>query len=193
MIALSIVFVAAEIVRGLRGQSSLTAQAPWVVAFSFGLLDGFGFAGALAEIGLPQRAIPVALLTFNVGVEIGQLLFVAIALGIRAVQARLPVRGAPGCRTHFHMQSALSRCSGRSNEWWRFSEVSLLTLVHRAKRHGVSECLARSSCWQLVVAIFGASAFPTSSGHFLEAAPLVPLTLLVSDSSSEQAQTFAAH
>ena len=91
MIALSIVFVAAEIVRGLRGQSSLTAQAPWVVAFSFGLLHGFGFAGALAEVGLPQRAIPVALLTFNVGVEIGQLLFVAIALGIRAVLARLPV------------------------------------------------------------------------------------------------------
>ena len=69
MIALSIVFVAAEIVHGLRGKPGLTARAPWVVAFSFGLLHGFGFAGALAEVGLPQKAIPMALLTFNVGVE----------------------------------------------------------------------------------------------------------------------------
>ena len=71
MIALSIVFVAAEVVHGLRGKPGLTARAPWVVAFSFGLLHGFGFAGALAEVGLPQKAIPVALLMFNVGVEIG--------------------------------------------------------------------------------------------------------------------------
>ena len=62
MIALSIVFVAAEVVHGLRGRPGLTARAPWVVAFSFGLLHGFGFAGALAEVGLPQTAIPVALL-----------------------------------------------------------------------------------------------------------------------------------
>ncbi len=73
IIALSIVFVAAEIVHGLRGNPGLTARAPWVVAFTFGLLHGFGFAGALAEVGLPQKAIPVALLMFNVGVEIGQL------------------------------------------------------------------------------------------------------------------------
>ncbi|HZF26389.1 MAG TPA: HupE/UreJ family protein [Steroidobacteraceae bacterium] len=80
-IALSIVFVAAEIVHGLQGRPGLTARAPWVVAFTFGLLHGFGFAGALAEVGLPQHAIPVALLFFNVGVELGQLLFVgAVAL-----------------------------------------------------------------------------------------------------------------
>jgi hydrogenase/urease accessory protein HupE len=91
MIALSIVFVAAEIVRGLRGGQGLTARAPWVVAFSFGLLHGFGFAGALAEVGLPQKAVPLALLTFNVGVEIGQLLFVAIAVGARTVLVRFPV------------------------------------------------------------------------------------------------------
>ncbi len=91
MIALSIVFVAAEIVRGLRGRPSFTAQAPWVVAFSFGLLHGFGFAGALAEVGLPQKAIPIALLTFNVGVEIGQLLFVGFALAIRNVLTRMPI------------------------------------------------------------------------------------------------------
>ena len=92
MIALSIVFVASEIVRGLHGKPGLTARAPWVVAFSFGLLHGFGFAGALAEVGLPQKAIPLALLTFNVGVEIGQLMFVAAMLAVGAVLVRLPVR-----------------------------------------------------------------------------------------------------
>jgi hydrogenase/urease accessory protein HupE len=91
MIALSIVFVAAEIVHGLRGKPGVTARAPWVVAFSFGLLHGLGFAGALAEVGLPQKAIPVALLMFNVGVEVGQLIFVAFALGARALLSRLPV------------------------------------------------------------------------------------------------------
>ena len=91
-IALSIAFVAAEVVQGLRGHRGLTARAPWVVAFSFGLLHGFGFASALAEVGLPQKAIPVALLTFNVGVEIGQLIFVCAALLLRAALARLPLR-----------------------------------------------------------------------------------------------------
>jgi hydrogenase/urease accessory protein HupE len=91
-IALSIVFVAAEVVHGLRGRPGLTARAPWVVAFSFGLLHGLGFAGALAEVGLPQKAIPVALLMFNVGVEIGQLLFVAAVLVVIAVARRLSLR-----------------------------------------------------------------------------------------------------
>jgi hydrogenase/urease accessory protein HupE len=72
-IALSIVFVAAEI---LRGRGGLTARFPWVIAFTFGLLHGFGFAGALREVGLPQKAIPVALFFFNLGVEAGQLLFI---------------------------------------------------------------------------------------------------------------------
>ena len=90
MIALSIVFVASEIVHGLRGKHGLTARAPWIVAFSFGLLHGFGFAGALAQVGLPQKAVPLALLTFNVGVEVGQLMFVAFALGVGTALARLP-------------------------------------------------------------------------------------------------------
>jgi hydrogenase/urease accessory protein HupE len=81
-IALSIMLVAAEILNARRGQPSLTARLPWLVAFSFGLLHGFGFAGALAELGLPQHAIPVALLFFNVGVEIGQLVFVAAVLSL---------------------------------------------------------------------------------------------------------------
>lgn len=90
-IALSIVFVAAEIIRGRQGHSGLTARAPWIVAFSFGLLHGLGFAGALAEVGLPQSAIPVALLCFNLGVEIGQLLFVASVLILIAGWRRLPL------------------------------------------------------------------------------------------------------
>jgi hydrogenase/urease accessory protein HupE len=76
-IALSIVLVAVEIVNARRGKPSLMARRPWLVAFGFGLLHGFGFAGALAEVGLPQHAIPIALLFFNLGVEIGQLAFVA--------------------------------------------------------------------------------------------------------------------
>jgi hydrogenase/urease accessory protein HupE len=91
-IALSIVFVAVEIVRGLRGERGLTARAPWLVAFTFGLLHGFGFAGALAEIGLPQRAIPLALFAFNIGVEIGQLLFVGAVLAVAAAGMRLRPR-----------------------------------------------------------------------------------------------------
>jgi hydrogenase/urease accessory protein HupE len=79
-IALSIVLVAVEIVNARRGKPSLAARWPWLVAFCFGLLHGFGFDGALAEVGLPHHAIPVALLFFNLGVEIGQLVFVAAIL-----------------------------------------------------------------------------------------------------------------
>lgn len=78
IIALSIVFVAAEIVRGRQGQPGLTERAPWLVAFTFGLLHGFGFAGALSDVGLPASSIPLALLMFNVGVELGQLMFVGV-------------------------------------------------------------------------------------------------------------------
>ena len=85
-IALSIVFLAVEIVHAKQGRYNLTYRKPWLVAFGFGLLHGFGFAGALAEIGLPQSEIPVALLFFNVGVELGQLCFV---LGCVLVQLAL--------------------------------------------------------------------------------------------------------
>jgi hydrogenase/urease accessory protein HupE len=80
-IALSIVFIAAEIRRSQKGERGWTERHPWVVAFSFGLLHGFGFAGALLELGLPQKSIPLALLLFNVGVELGQLAFV-LAIGV---------------------------------------------------------------------------------------------------------------
>ncbi|RLT93979.1 HupE/UreJ family protein [Ketobacter sp.] len=79
-IALSILFVAAEVVRSQRGVPSSTARWPWMVAFSFGLLHGLGFAAALGEIGLPPGDVPAALLFFNLGVEAGQLLFVAVIL-----------------------------------------------------------------------------------------------------------------
>lgn len=89
VIALSIVFVAMEIVHTRQGRPGLTESRPWIVAFAFGLLHGFGFAGALAQIGLPEHAIPVALLFFNVGVEAGQLLFVAAVLAAIAAWRRL--------------------------------------------------------------------------------------------------------
>jgi hydrogenase/urease accessory protein HupE len=84
-IALSIVFVATEIIHAHQGRQGWTERWPWIVAFSFGLLHGFGFAGALREVGLPQTAIPVALLFFNVGVEVGQLLFIATILSVMAL------------------------------------------------------------------------------------------------------------
>jgi hydrogenase/urease accessory protein HupE len=92
-IALSILLLACEIIRSDRGQPSPTAQWPWLVAFSFGLLHGFGFASALTEIGLPQGDIPLALFAFNVGVEAGQLIFIAAVLGaLRCAQwIRFPV------------------------------------------------------------------------------------------------------
>lgn len=89
MIALSIVFVASEIVHGRQGRPGMTERYPWTVAFGFGLLHGLGFAGALAQVGLPQASIPSALFSFNVGVEIGQLLFIAAVLATTAVGHRV--------------------------------------------------------------------------------------------------------
>ena len=80
MIALSILFLAVEITNGRQGQPGYAARWPWLVALIFGLLHGFGFAGALAEIGLPQQSIPMALIFFNVGVELGQLVFVLVVV-----------------------------------------------------------------------------------------------------------------
>ena len=88
LIALSIVFVALEIVRAREGSAGLAARRPWIVAFAFGLLHGLGFAGALSQVGLPAGHIPLALLFFNVGVEVGQLSFIAVVLGAAALLAR---------------------------------------------------------------------------------------------------------
>ncbi len=91
-IALSIMFVASEIMHSRRGNPGLTERYPWVVAFTFGLLHGFGFAGALAQIGLPQTSIPIALLFFNVGVEVGQLLFIASVFAAIALARQITRR-----------------------------------------------------------------------------------------------------
>jgi hypothetical protein len=91
-IALSIAFVASELIKMQSGERRLSEDYPWIVAFAFGLLHGFGFAGALKETGLPQIDVPLALLTFNLGVEAGQLLFVTVVLtGFRAATALFTV------------------------------------------------------------------------------------------------------
>jgi hydrogenase/urease accessory protein HupE len=93
-IALSILFLGPEILRAWRGETSFTIRHPWVVAFAFGLLHGFGFASGLVELGLPRSEIPWALLMFNIGVELGQLAFVlmalAVARAIRELEFRVP-------------------------------------------------------------------------------------------------------
>jgi hydrogenase/urease accessory protein HupE len=101
-IALSILFLGPEIVRSWRGETSFTIRHPWVVAFAFGLLHGFGFASALTGAGLPRAELPLALLSFNVGVEIGQLGFVLMVLllerSFRVLEIRWPrwVEAVPG-------------------------------------------------------------------------------------------------
>ena len=97
-IALSILFLGPEIVRVWRGETSLTIRRPWVVAFAFGLLHGFGFASGLSTAGMARLAIPQALLWFNVGVELGQLTFVGLMLALehafRVLEMRWPVWAA---------------------------------------------------------------------------------------------------
>jgi len=92
VIALSILFLAAELAHSRQGRAGLTERSPWLVAFAFGLLHGFGFAGALVEIGLPESSIPLALFLFNVGVEIGQLLFVGAVVALLALVSRYELR-----------------------------------------------------------------------------------------------------
>ncbi|HEY6370348.1 MAG TPA: HupE/UreJ family protein, partial [Candidatus Sulfotelmatobacter sp.] len=91
-IALSILFLGPEIVRSWRGETSFTLRNPWVVAFAFGLLHGFGFASALTSAGLPRHELPLALVSFNVGVEIGQLGFIGLILALERSFRTLEVR-----------------------------------------------------------------------------------------------------
>jgi hypothetical protein len=102
LIAMSILFLGPEIARSWQGGTSLTLRHPWLIAFLFGLLHGFGFASALTSAGLPRSALPMALFTFNVGVEIGQLAFVLLVLAVMRSFHQLEVewsrraRMAPG-------------------------------------------------------------------------------------------------
>lgn len=101
VIALSIMFVAVEILHRHQGRTGIATRKPWIVAFVFGLLHGLGFAGALREVGLPDDAIPLALAFFNVGVEAGQLLFVAtVFLLFRLVNQLMGRRGATAERSY---------------------------------------------------------------------------------------------
>ena len=96
IIALSILFLASEIVHKHNGAIGITERYPWVIAFIFGLFHGLGFAGALSEIGVPQHEVPLALLMFNVGVETGQLVFIAVVLSIATLLRRLPLTAPQG-------------------------------------------------------------------------------------------------
>jgi hypothetical protein len=91
-IALSILFLGPEIIRSWRGETSFTIRNPWVVAFAFGLLHGFGFASALTGAGVPRQDLPLALVSFNVGVEVGQLAFVGLILALERSFRILEVR-----------------------------------------------------------------------------------------------------
>jgi hypothetical protein len=119
-IALSILFLGPEIVRVWRGETSFTIRHPWVVAFAFGLLHGFGFATAMTSAGLPRQELPLALLSFNVGVELGQLGFVALVLAMRhsfrVLEVRWPrwVQALPGYTV------------GTLGAFWTIQRVALL-------------------------------------------------------------------
>jgi len=104
VIALSVVFVASEILHVAQGKPSFTARYPWIVAFVFGLLHGFGFAGALRQVGLPQQDIPLALLFFNLGVEAGQLIFIVAVVALLSLFSRLLPKRDPAERGPWHAE-----------------------------------------------------------------------------------------
>jgi hydrogenase/urease accessory protein HupE len=119
-IALSILFLGPEIVRSWRGETSFTIRRPWVVAFAFGLLHGFGFASALTSAGLPPGDLPVALLSFNIGVEVGQLGFVALILAMKRSFRVLEIRWPSW------MQALPGYTVGTLGAFWTIQRVALL-------------------------------------------------------------------
>lgn len=119
-IALSILFLGPEIVRVWRGETSFTIRHPWVVAFAFGLLHGFGFASALTGAGLPRHELPLALLSFNVGVELGQLGFIALVLGLERAFAVLEIRWPRW------VQALPGYAVGTLGAFWTVQRVALL-------------------------------------------------------------------
>jgi hypothetical protein len=112
-----------EIVNVGRGGESLAARIPWLIAFAFGLLHGLGFAGALSEVGLPGHAIPVALLFFNIGVEIGQILFVAAVMVLFAILRRLRLGAIPEGTTSSVPRVAAAYCIGGVASFWLIERV----------------------------------------------------------------------
>ena len=119
-IALSILFLGPEIVRSWRGESSLTISHPWVVAFAFGLLHGFGFASALTSAGLPRHELPLALVSFNLGVEMGQLGFIGLILALEKSFRSLEVRWPRW------VQALPAYTVGSLGAFWTIQRVALL-------------------------------------------------------------------
>lgn len=120
LVALSIVFVAVELARYYRGTEGLTVRYPWLISFTFGLLHGFAFAGSLADIGLPPHNIPFALLLFNLGVELGQLLFVGAVFALIGL-LRLVPRQLPAW-TRWAAPYAI----GAAASYWMFERIHVL-------------------------------------------------------------------
>lgn len=123
LIALSIAFLAREIIIGMRGQQTLIHSRPWIVAFAFGLVHGFGFAGALGELGLSNADIPLALLFFNLGVEAGQIAFIVVLLAIHLLITRFlqPLQ--------FSIQRGLAYGLGGIATYWFIERIPNLFLV----------------------------------------------------------------
>jgi hypothetical protein len=118
VISLSIMFLAVEVVRKNQGKLTLSERYPWLIAFTFGLVHGLGFAGALYEIGVPQNAVPLALLTFNLGVETGQVLFVVVVSMLLAGMHRLH------SNTALNLQRAAPYAIGGVAAFWTIDRVS---------------------------------------------------------------------
>ncbi|PSL18037.1 HupE/UreJ family protein [Shimia abyssi] len=124
IIALSIMFVASELIQRKPGQERLSERFPWSVSFTFGLLHGFGFAGALREIGVPQTDVPLALLSFNLGVEIGQLSFVAVVLALGWVLRRISTNTALSLATGTHAAVLSAYAIGGVSAYWFLDRLS---------------------------------------------------------------------
>jgi len=120
LIALSIFVVAVELVRDAEGRVPWTSRFPWAVALVFGLLHGLGFAGALANVGLPANEIPLALFSFNTGIEIGQLLFVAMVMVVKEALAWVPVRWPK------KIELTPAYAIGSLSSYWVFERASMI-------------------------------------------------------------------
>ena len=119
VIALSILFLASELAKQRHGHAGLMQRYPWIVAFIFGLLHGFGFSGALRQIGLPEIDIPLALFAFNVGVEVGQLAFIAAVLGSFALIKRTNLTAS----LEHYVRPAAPYAIGAMASFWFFERL----------------------------------------------------------------------
>jgi hypothetical protein len=118
VISLSIMLLAVEVIHKNQGQLTLSERYPWLIAFTFGLVHGLGFAGALSEIGVPQNAVPLALLMFNVGVETGQVMFVVVVSLILGFLHRLH------SQTAVNLMRATPYAIGGMAAYWTIDRVS---------------------------------------------------------------------